>query len=154
MKTLKPLLLVVALMLAMAAWAQCANCAKTDTPPKAAGGNHPTIFKASGEKNWINGDYYFVYKFDKKPKVTGTSVLVVKLYDKNKKMKQDVLMTANAYMPAMKGMHDTGDIALRLNKKGEYLVPITWVMSGKWEVELKFSKAGKQISYGCFDLNL
>jgi hypothetical protein len=49
-------------------------------------------------------------------------------------------------MPEMKGAHDSGEVPFKLNKKGDYLLPVNVVMPGEWEVKLVFLK-GKEPVY-------
>ena len=38
----------------------------------------------------------------------------------------------------MRGAHDSGEVPFKLNKKGDYLLPVNVVMPGEWEVKLIF----------------
>jgi nitrogen fixation protein FixH len=40
----------------------------------------------------------------------------------------------------MRGSHDTGEVAFKLNQKGEYLLPVDIMMPGDWDVRLIFRK--------------
>ncbi len=51
-------------------------------------------------------------------------------------------------MPSMAGAHDSGEVAFKLNKKGDYLLPVNVVMPGGWEVRLTFSRNGVVIFRG------
>jgi hypothetical protein len=97
------------------------------------------------KNHWINADYYMTYEWDKKPRI-GHHVLIVKLYSKDKKQVNDLSITADAYMPSMKGSHDTGDVLMKQNNKKHYLMPVHFMMLGKWELELKFSKDKKELT--------
>ena len=101
----------------------------------------------SGKKCWIGEVNYFTWEFDKTPKM-GTSILIIKLYDRDGKRVTDVAITGQSDMPSMRGAHDSGEIAFKLNKAGDYLLPVNVVMPGDWEVRLTFSRNGSVIFRG------
>lgn len=106
-----------------------------------------------GKKCWIGEDYYFIYKFDKPPKM-GTTILKVQLFDKKGKKSTDLNVIGSYGMPSMKGAHDSGDQHFKLNKKGDYLLPVNVVMPGEWEVKLTFIKDKKVIYQNKFRFNV
>jgi hypothetical protein len=95
----------------------------------------------SGKKCWIGEVDYFTWEFDKTPKM-GTSILVVKLYDKDGTRVSDLKITGRSDMPSMRGAHDSGEVAFKNNRAGDYLLPVNVVMPGDWEVLLTFSRNG------------
>jgi hypothetical protein len=108
------------------------------------------VFQAlakSGKKCWIGEVNYFTWEFDKTPKM-GTSILIVKLYDKDGKRVSDLQITGRSDMPSMRGAHDSGEVAFKNNKAGDYLLPVNVVMPGDWEVQLSFSRNGIVIFRG------
>jgi len=157
MKKLTLALLIIAIMLPFAVWAQCGSSATQSSCASGSMGNDGKavvkLLAGYNKANWVNNSYYFTYNFDKKPKL-GNSILKVKLYNKAKKLNNDFEVFAVADMPSMKGMHASGDLKLKPNKKGELLVPLNFVMPGVWQVELKFMKDGKPVYNGCFDLKI
>jgi hypothetical protein len=100
-----------------------------------------------GKKNWIGEVAYFTWEFDKTPKM-GPVILKVLLFDKAGKRVQDLDITGSSGMPAMPGAHDSGEVLFKLNKKGDYLLPVNVVMPGGWEVRLTFSRSGVVIFRG------
>lgn len=92
---------------------------------------------SSGKKCWIGDAYYFKWKFDKKPKL-GTAFLKVQLFDKAGARATSLKVIGVTDMPSMRGAHDSGEVPLKLNKKGDYLLPVNVVMPGEWEVKLIF----------------
>jgi hypothetical protein len=106
-----------------------------------------------GKRCSINEDYYFIYKFDKRPKI-GTSILKIELFDKNGKKETSWKIVGNFGMPSMGGAHESGDIFFKLNQKGVYLLPISVVMPGEWEVKLKFIQNEKVVYQGSFRLHI
>jgi hypothetical protein len=101
----------------------------------------------SGKKCWIGEVNYFTWEFDKTPKM-GTSILIIKLYDKDGKQVSDLAITGSSDMPSMRGAHDSGEVAFKTNKAGNYLLPVNVVMPGDWEVRLTFSRNGIVIFRG------
>ena len=101
----------------------------------------------SGKTVWIGEVNSFTWEFDKTPKM-GTSILIVKLSDKDGKRVSDLAITGRADMPSMRGAHDSGDVAFKTNKAGDYLMPVNVVMPGEWEVLLTFSRNGIVIFRG------
>jgi len=101
----------------------------------------------SGKKCWIGEVNYFTWEFDKAPKM-GISILIIKLYDKDGKRISDLAITGQSDMPSMRGAHDSGEVAFKTNKAGNYLMPVSVVMPGDWEVRLTFSRNGIVIFRG------
>ncbi len=101
----------------------------------------------SGKKCWIGEVNYFTWEFDKTPKM-GTSILVIKLYDKDGRRVSDLSITGRSDMPSMRGAHDSGEVAFKTNRAGDYLLPVNVVMPGDWEVQLTFSRNGIVIFRG------
>jgi len=101
----------------------------------------------SGKKCWIGEVNYFTWEFDKTPKM-GTSILIIKLYDKDGKRVSDLQITGRSDMPSMRGAHDSGEVVFKNNKAGDYLLPVNIVMPGDWEVRLTFSRNGIVIFRG------
>ena len=101
----------------------------------------------SGKKCWIGETRYFTWEFDKAPKM-GTAILKIKLFDKAGKRISDLAITGRSDMPSMRGAHDSGEVAFKLNKAGDYLLPVDVVMPGDWEVLLTFSRDGEAVFRG------
>jgi hypothetical protein len=117
------------------------------TPPgtedKAA---FPTMPQPGKKVSLLDG-YYFLYGFDKKPKM-GTLIIKVEVFTKEGKKDTSFEIKADAGMPSMKGAHETGVRPFTLSQKGDYLLPINLVMPGDWEIRLTFSKGGNVIFRG------
>jgi hypothetical protein len=101
----------------------------------------------AGKKCWIGNALYFTYKFDKKPKL-GTAILKVQLFEKKGARITNLDVIGMSDMPSMKGAHDSGEVPFKLNKKGDYLLPVNVVMPGEWEVKLVFLKAKEPVFRG------
>jgi hypothetical protein len=92
-----------------------------------------------GKKCWIGEVNYFIYEFTTTPKM-GTAVLKIELFDKSGTRVTDMDISGRSDMPEMRGAHDSGAVPFKLNKKGDYLMPVNIVMPGEWEVRLTFSR--------------
>ena len=101
----------------------------------------------SGKKCWIGEVNYFTWEFDKTPKM-GTSILIIKLHDKDGTRISDLAVSGRSDMPSMRGAHDSGEVAFKNNKAGDYLLPVNVAMPGDWEVLLTFSRNGIVIFRG------
>ncbi|MHB8094300.1 MAG: hypothetical protein ACYDH0_05090 [Candidatus Aminicenantales bacterium] len=101
----------------------------------------------------IGEDYTFTYEFDKTPKM-GTVILKIQLFDTSGEQTTALGITGRADMPAMAGAHDSGEVAFKLNKKGDYLLPVSVVMPGEWEVRLVFSKGEDVVFRGRFKFDV
>jgi len=108
---------------------------------------------AAGNKVLIGEGHYFVYGFDRKPKL-GTVIMKVEMYSDDGKRDTSLRITADAGMPSMKGAHETGDRPFVLSKKGDYLLPISIVMPGDWEIRLTVLKKGKVIFRGRYNFDV
>jgi hypothetical protein len=83
----------------------------------------------------------------------GPAVLKVQLLAKDGKKAQDWEVIGRTGMPSMSGAHDA-EADFQLNKKGDYLLPVNFVMPGEWEVKMTFKRDGKIQYLGSFRLNV
>ncbi len=147
MKSILITILIISCFLPLMAQ-HCGSCPSESTTKltasKSANINTGKVISAPKQRHNINDEYYITYEWNKNPKI-GTYILLVNVFDKNKKRVSDLAMTADAYMPSMKGSHDTGDKPLRLNKKNQYAIPVYFMMLGDWEIELKLSKGDRKL---------
>ena len=135
-----------AIALALLAW----------TGARAQPGAEEPIFAelpGPGKTCRIGDAYTFAYEFDKTPKM-GMVILKVRLFDRAGERTTELGLTGRADMPSMRGAHDTGDVAFRLNKKGDYLLPINLVMPGDWEVRLVFRKGDEIVFRGALKFDV
>jgi hypothetical protein len=108
---------------------------------------------APGEKVSIGSDYYIIYGFDKKPKM-GTAILKVTVYTKKGEKDTSLLVEADSGMPSMRGAHDTGDRPMQISKNKDYLIPISIVMPGDWEIRITIKKDDKVIYRGRYGFDV
>jgi hypothetical protein len=106
-----------------------------------------------GKKVPIGEGYYLIYGFDK-PLKMGRVIMTVEVFTSEGKKDTSMEVKADADMPSMRGAHATGDRPFQLSKKGDYLLPISIVMPGDWEIKLTVLKGGKVIFRGRFNFNV
>lgn len=106
-----------------------------------------------GKKVPMGGGYYLIYGFDKKPKL-GTVIMKVEIFSGEGKKETSMEAKADAGMPSMRGAHETGEQAFKLSKKGDYLLPISIVMPGGWEIKVTVAKEGKVIFRGRYNFDV
>jgi hypothetical protein len=144
-------------IIAVASWAISSSalheCSVFSTPEVLGADKSAVPVLKAGQKTWIGEEYYFVYDFDKKPQM-GTIIMKIQMFTKGGKQDSSVEITGSADMPSMKGAHATGDQPFKLNKKGDYLLPVNVVMPGEWEVVLNFLKDKKPIYTGNVRFNV
>ena len=119
------------------------NTGKTGDAPhemsagQAADGAPMTVVTTG--KNVINDTAYFTFEFTSKPAL-GVVVARVRLFDANDTpITEGFTITGDSGMPSMRH-HDSGDIPFKLNKKGDYLLPVNVVMPGTWRVKVTVAK--------------
>jgi hypothetical protein len=147
------ILAITVLASAAAAQAHCGNCpAGKQSASGSSGDSAKTAEPSYGQlpgydkKVWIGEDYYFTYKWAKRPQI-GTIVLKIKVHAKGGQQIKTMDVSGEYGMPSMRGAHDTGPIAVQTNRLGDYLLPVSLVMRGEWEVKLVFSDADKKPLY-------
>jgi hypothetical protein len=106
-----------------------------------------------GKRIPIGNGYYFIYGFDKKPKL-GTVIMKIEIFTVDGNKDTSLEAKADAGMPSMKGAHETGERAFKISKKGDYLLPISIVMPGDWEIRLSISKDKKVIFKGRYNFDI
>jgi len=150
MGTIKAATAAFLVLLAASAFAAAQPAGSCCNSPGLTPGGQEPVFQdlpKSGKKCWIGEVNYFTWEFDKTPKM-GLSVLIVKLYDKDGQRVSDLTVSGRADMPSMRGAHDSGEVAFKTNKAGDYLMPVNVVMPGGWEILLTFSRNGIVIFRG------
>jgi len=123
---------------------------------KDAGASQKPVFLPMpdpGKKVTFGNGYYLIYGFDKRPTL-GTVIMKVEIFNNAGKKDTSLQVTANAGMPSMRGAHDTGDNTFALSKKGVYLLPISIVMPGGWEIRLTVIKNGNPIFLGRYNFDI
>ena len=141
-KTYSAVFALAGLLLAGLVFARPANAASANRVTVIGPAGQEPVYQdlpKPGKKCWIGEDFYFVYGFDKTPKM-GTSILKIELFGKDGKRITDWNISARSDMPSMRGAHDSGEVAFKQNRQGDYLIPVNIVMPGDWEVLLTFSK--------------
>ena len=106
-----------------------------------------------GKKVPIGSGYYLIYGFDKKPKL-GTLIMKVEIFTDEGNKDTSFEVKADAGMPSMKGAHETGDRAFKLSRRGDYVLPISIVMPGDWEIRLTILKDKNVIFRGRYNFDV
>jgi hypothetical protein len=106
-----------------------------------------------GEKIPLTVDSYFIYGFEKQPKL-GTAIMKVEIFSRDGKRDTSFVVKGDADMPSMRGAHSSGDKDFSLSAKGVYLLPIRLVMPGDWEVRFTFLKKGQTVFRGAYLFDL
>lgn len=106
-----------------------------------------------GTKIALDADNYFIYGFEKQPKL-GVAIMKVEIFNRNGARDTSYVVKGDADMPSMRGAHSDGEKAFSLSAKGAYLKPVRLVMPGDWEVTFVFEKKGKVIFRGAYLFDL
>lgn len=114
---------------------------------------NPTVefpeLRSSGKKCRIDDEFQFTYEFTEKPRL-GTAILRVRVFDRDGDRSTAFTVLGRSDMPSMSGAHDSGDQEFKLNKKGDYLLPVNIVMPGEWEIKLTFKRGDTVVVRGAF----
>lgn len=102
-----------------------------------------------GKKCRISEEFYFLYGFPEKPRM-GTAILRIRIFDQDGDRTTEFTVLGRSDMPSMAGAHDSGDQEFKLNRKGDYLLPVNIVMPGEWEVKLTFKRGEDIVLRGAF----
>ena len=127
-------------------WLAVAVCAapaprrsdRTPEPPVA-------VLAGPGERCPLPGGYHLTYGFASHPQL-GTVVLKVRVFDGEGRQVAPFSLQGRYDMPEMKGAHDSGEQEFKLNRKGDYLLPVSIVMPGAWQLTITVRK-GKKATY-------
>lgn len=101
----------------------------------------------------INDQYTMSYAFAEKPKM-GSSVLKVTVFDGKGNQSTDLNVMIGYDMPAMRGHHGLGSVLVSPNKNNVYLLPVEFVMPGKWEITLIFSKNNQTLHTETMEIDI
>ena len=116
------------------------GCLEGRQPPEAAHKVFTTL-PNPGQKIPLDSDTYFTYGFTKPPKV-GMAVMRVEVFRRGGVRDTSYTVKGDLDMPSMRGAHSSGDKPFSCSKKGVYLLPVSLVMPGDWELRLTFEKTG------------
>jgi hypothetical protein len=105
------------------------------------------LLPKSGERVPLDADHYFVYGFDKAPKL-GTAIMRVEIFARNGTRDTTFVVRGDVDMPSMRGAHSIGSKQFSLSKKGVYLLPVPIAMPGEWEFRFTFEKDGTAVFHG------
>lgn len=127
-------------------------------PPVVAAPASPTaenyqILPKPGKKVPLDVDHYFIYGFEKQPKL-GASVMKLEIFTHDGKRDTSFVVKGDVDMPSMRGAHSTGGKTFKLSAKGVYLLPVPLVMPGDWEFRFVFEKKGRMVFRGAYLFDL
>lgn len=148
LKTVAAGLGLVALCLAAPSFSEAAQPAGPPALQQAESAEYSEL-PGPGKKCPIDDEFYFTYEFTEKPKM-GTAILRVRVYGQDGNQSTALTVLGRYDMPSMTGAHDSGEQEFKLNKKGDYLLPVNVVMPGDWEVKLTFKHADSIVFRGAF----
>ena len=111
------------------------------------------VLPKPGEKVALDADHYFIYGFDKPPKL-GAAIMRVEIFTRSGERDTSFVVRGDADMPSMRGAHSSGDKDFALSAKGVYLQPVRLVMPGDWEITFTFVKNGKTVFRGAYLFDL
>ena len=114
--------------------------------PSIPGAQGLAALPAEGDKAPLPEGGWFTWQFAEKPKL-GTAVLKVQVFDKNGAKVRPYDLVGEFGMPAMR-YHDSGPVPFKLNKKGDYLLPVELVMAGEWEVVIRVRQGKAELYAG------
>ncbi|MEI7614974.1 MAG: hypothetical protein WCK63_18895 [Betaproteobacteria bacterium] len=121
-------------------------------PPEAARKVYTTLPKP-GQKVALDPDTYFIYGFTKQPKL-GMAVMRVEVFRKGGQRDTSYTVKGDLDMPSMRGAHSSGDRPFACSKQGVYLLPVSLVMPGDWELRFTFEKKGFAGFHGAYLFDL
>jgi hypothetical protein len=107
------------------------------------------LLAGAGQKVVLDADHYFVFGFDKAPKL-GMAIMRLEIFSRDGKRDATFAVWGDADMPAMRGAHSTGNKQFAVSAKQIYLLPISLVMPGEWELKFTFEKNGKKVLRGAY----
>lgn len=102
-----------------------------------------------GKKCRIDDEFTFTYEFTEKPRM-GTAILRIRVFGRDESQSTAFVILGRYDMPSMAGAHDSGEQEFKLNKKGDYLLPVNIAMPGGWEVKLTFKRGDTVVFRGAF----
>jgi hypothetical protein len=106
-----------------------------------------------GNKVPFGGNFYMIYGFDKKPKL-GTVIMKVEIFNEAGRRDTSFVVKADAGMPSMKGAHETGERTFQQSRRGDYVLPVSIVMPGDWEIRVVVIKDGNPIFWGRYNFDI
>jgi hypothetical protein len=129
------------------------------SPRVSATGNAPVLRQVEtpeyselpgfGKKCRLDDEFTFTYEFTEKPRM-GTAILRIRVFGRDGSQSTAFTVLGEYDMPSMAGAHASGEQEFKLNKKGDYLLPVNIAMPGGWEVKLTFKRGETVVFRGIF----
>jgi len=111
------------------------------------------VLPKPGKKIPLDAGRYFVFSFSKRPAME-TIVVKVEVFTDDGRKDTSLEVLGDADMPSMKGAHALGNRPFQLSKKGAYLLPVTFVMPGDWEVYFTFRRGETVVFTGRYAFDI
>jgi hypothetical protein len=89
------------------------------------------------------GSYMVHVKMDKNPPIVGKNQIEVSIQDKAGGEVSDATVLVEYSMPAMPGMPAMNYKTKAESKNNKYMATVDFSMSGAWNINVKFTRAGK-----------
>jgi hypothetical protein len=134
-------------VLAAAAAAGAGEAVAPAAAPAPGSGLPSVLLTKPGKPIPLDAGHYFVFSFDKRPAME-TIIVKVEVFTNDGRKDSSFEVLGDADMPSMRGAHARGEQPFKRSRKGDYLLPITFVMPGDWEVSFTFLKDGAVVFRG------
>ena len=105
---------------------------------------HNSRSQDGGAASSSGNDYILKYEWPEKPRI-GNYTLKVNLVDRTGAPVEGVEIMVSYDMPSMRGAHATTE-TMKKNARGDYLLPIQFVMPGDWEIVLSALIDGDEVA--------
>jgi len=113
------------------------------------GGEEYKVLPKPGEKVTLDSEHYFIYGFDRQPKM-GAVIMKVEIFKLDGQQDTSFTVKGDLDMPSMRGAHSSGEMVFSKSKKGSYLLPANIAMPGDWEFRFVFEKNEKKVMRGAY----
>lgn len=147
-----PLAIPALLVLLLAAANAGGPAAALKKSPQAASPAALAALAPQGEKNPLPAGGWFTWKFAEKPRL-GTVIVRVQVFNRDGRQEKTAEVTGESGMPSMR-YHDSGPARFKLNRKGDYLLPVDVVMPGEWQLVIRVKQAKKEVYAGKVIFNI
>lgn len=142
---------LITLFMALVFFAGRVPAAENKVPPREKPEGRPAAAKIrdlapEGKKNMLPDGGWFIWQFDKKPRM-GALIVKVQAFNKDGSRNTAVEIAAETGMPSMPA-HNSGRVRFVKNRKGDYLLPFDVVMPGEWQVLIRVNRGMKEIYAG------
>lgn len=137
------------ILIATALLASFSACGSKEPPPQERSAavparSGPAVLPAQGDRISLPDGGWFTWEFTEKPKIA-TVIAKVKVFASDGSRAASYGVIGEYGMPSMR-YHDSGPVEFKLNKRGDYLLPVEIVMPGEWQLTIRV-KDEKEVIY-------